>query len=716
MTSELFSRQRRSRNSFNEELYFVDLAAWAAAYRSNPGSVSAPVKVHGDLNNEGTAYSNFNAFSDDCAGLIFALRTDHDDQPDSDNVITMQYAGLPATGTSTLLSVAEDLRTGGLYPDVTISPNGTQATWSISGDDSRAWTVPVGGGTPLRLADTLGGEISEFVWLDDERILLKVQRTEDVGLYLWDRTDPDNPIQLTADTPNIGSFSLGSDQQSVVYQETFSTFANQVASIAFAAAGTSVKINGDGTSNGAEIHRAWSLPGDEWVAFAAENEVDGQMKLYAVERSKPGQMVEIFPGDGDATGSFSTSSLQMVESADMIVFEAVLQGSRGIFTFSSTAPAQATQLQLDESITLRSLMAVAPDGTNVMFHGTQDGLSKVFVRQLTESGAATVVFDGAPRSRGFDAFSPDSRYAVFQTGNNPIRAYLVDTEELGAGATSLLDENFPDELPASATDPDPRQSIGASSVSFDAGSEYVYFAYDDTYARNLKVVRSSLATGEEETVSAASSDDETITQWALSAESNVVTYRKETYPDGVEAAPVRVVFAVDAAKPRKERQLSPDFVTGDMGVLNYEIHGAYVAMRTSESSKVYNSYYVASLDGTEPAWRVNGDLASDNSFTIGGIATPGGVTTVVYSAQEETDATSQIYVTQRGETTKRTRIDAGDRASPIMSVSEDGLWLYYEIFEAGVSEGLSVRALSLPAGPNLRLSAQPISGGNVQLP
>ena len=61
-------------NSFNEELYFVDLAAWAAAYRSNPGSVSAPIKVHGDLNNEGTAYSNFNAFADDCSGVVFALQ------------------------------------------------------------------------------------------------------------------------------------------------------------------------------------------------------------------------------------------------------------------------------------------------------------------------------------------------------------------------------------------------------------------------------------------------------------------------------------------------------------------------------------------------------------------------------------------------------------------------------------------------------------------
>ncbi len=244
----------------------------------------------------------------------------------------------------------------------------------------------------------------------------------------------------------------------------------------------------------------------------------------------------------------------------------------------------------------------------------------------------------------------------------------------------------------------------------------MYFAYDDTYARNLKVVRSSLATGKEETVSAASSDDETITQWALSAESDVVTYRRETYPDGVEAAPVRVVFAVDAAEPREERQLSPDFVTGDPGVLNYEIHGAYVAMRTSEGAKAYNSYYVARLDGAEPAWRVNGDLASDNNFAIAGIAAPGEVTTVVYSAQEGTDATSQIYIAQRGETTERTRIDAGDRATPFMSVSRDGLWLYYEIFETGVSEGLFVRALSQPAGPSLRLSAKPISGGNVKMP
>ena len=628
----------------------------------------------------------------------------------------MQYAALPATGTSTLLSVAEDLRTGGLYPDVTISPNGTQATWSISGDDSRAWTVPVGGGTPVRLADTLSGEVSEFVWLDDERMLLKVERSEDTGLYLWDRTDPSNPIQLTADTPNISTFYLGGDEQSVVYQETFSSIANQVASIDFAAPGTSVKLNGDGTSNGAEIHRVWSLPGDEWVAFAAENEVDGQMKLFAVERSKPGQMVEIFPGDGDATGSFSTASLQMVESADLVVFEAVLQGSRGIFTFSSSAPEQATRVNLDGSITFKSLMAVANDGENMMFHGTQDGLSKVFVRPFTKSGAATVVFDGAPRSHGFDAFSPDSRYAVFQTGNTPTRAYLVDTQDLGAGATSLLDQDFPDELPSSATDPDLRQSLGASSVSFDANSEYVYFAYDETYARQLKVVRTSLATGEEETVSAKTSDGETINLWAFSAEANVVTYRKETHPDGEEAAPVRVVFAVDAAKPRKERQLSPDFVSGDSGVLNYELHGAYVAMRTSESGKLYDSYYVASVDGTEPAWRINDDLASDNSFAIGGIATPGGITTVVYSAQGEADATSQIYVAKRGETIERTRIDVGDRATPVMSVSEDGLWLYYEIFEAGVSEGLSVRALSLPAGPSLRLSTKPISGGNVQMP
>src|SRR5690606_36724472 len=135
----------------------------------------------------------------------------------------------------------------------------------------------------------------------------------------------------------------------------------------------------------------------------------------------------------------------------------------------------------------------------------------------------------------------DRRYAVFQTGNNPTKAFFVDTQELGAAATSLLNENFPDELPTSAINPDPRQTIGASSVLFDANSESVYFAYDDTYARRLKIVRTSLPTGEVETVSDELSDDEAISQWGLSVEFYVVTYHKDTHPDGEVVLPIKVV-------------------------------------------------------------------------------------------------------------------------------------------------------------------------------
>ncbi|MFH1808857.1 MAG: PKD domain-containing protein [Pseudomonadota bacterium] len=703
-------------NTRFEQLYRVNLTAWVAAYRASPGSQTAPVQLNPTYTGSETSYLRLSAWKPDCSGIAYIAKIDHDAEPTTPEQETLLFVDWPHAGAPTRVSDSGSFVTGGAYPDLAFAPDGQTLMWGVSDGPRRAWVSPVDTPAPTLVAATLDGAIDEALWLDSHTLLLSVTAGADAGLFRWDRDAPSTPTRVSPDVADLASWSLTVDASTVVYRRDYSATARQLNRVALATPGVEVKINGDGTANGAQVYRAALANAGQTVIFAAVNDNNSQTQLYAVEPDAPGVVQRLFPWDPDPA-VLTTWSFEVLPATNQLLYRGYQDGAWLLFQTPLDTLGPPVQVDLAPATAVFELLATSPSGEHVLFHGVSGSTRHLYLKSLTRNEPAVELSAATVASSYTHQFSPSGRYVAFVASGSPARAFLADTADLASGAVALTPAALPDHLPLSIENGTPVSTQGSRQVVFSPDEAWVYLAYDETYAAHLKIVRKPLPALDVETVvNGPVVDGDAIATWALSGDGGHVVYQKRSFDGQTSTADRLYVVDVDASVG-SERLLGPAFPHGSPGVQSYQLLGGFVAMRATDAPPSGTNLHLAALDGATPAWTVNAALTSENYLAFLGVSTIGAATYVAYTAQQDGDAAARVYIARHdGEQVRRVAVSPGSPDSPHAAVSADGRWLWSVHAAAGISDGLHVTALSDPAAARLRIGGVPIASGMADLP
>ncbi len=321
------------------------------------------------------------------------------------------------------------LSAGGYVGHFRISPDSSRVIYFAVQEDggvSDAWTVPIDGGTPVRLRPfiTLAGsrvlnsscclEIS----LDSERVLFYANFSDLAFYEIWSaRVDGTGGIvRLTETTPAIGGPTdsrFSPDSSRVVYISAQADGTRELYSVP-SAGGSAVKLNGVLTPGGNIWYYEFS-PDSSRVVYFGQQQTVGITELYSVPLAGGGatKLNDVLPFPGGVSGpTISPDGARVVYRAN--------RDTADVDELYSVPLAGGAVTKLNPSLpTGRDVtdLAIAPDSSRVVYLADQrlNGVQEVFSVPL--AGGASVRVSDDPVFGGDVAdfeIAPGSDFVFFR--------------------------------------------------------------------------------------------------------------------------------------------------------------------------------------------------------------------------------------------------------------------------------------------------------------
>jgi len=415
---------------------------------SVPSGGGTPTKLNGTLVGGG-GVDVFNVdFSPDSSRVLYNA-----DQ-DSDEVFEV-YSVLSGGGTPVKLN--GPLISGGDVSPYSqeFSPDSSFVLYNADQDTdgvNEIYSVPSGGGTPVKLNDTLvaGGNVFSIgsglqFSPDSSRVLYTADQDTDEIFEIYSvPSGGGTPVKLNGPLVAGGiayssSLHFSPDSSRVLYvAEQDTLFVKELYSVP-SSGGTPVKLNdtlvtnGDVSSDGLQFS-----PNGSRVLYLADQDTDQVNEIYSVPSGggSPVKLNDTLVAGGDVFSSglqFSPDSSRVLYNAD--------QDTDGVTEIYSVPSSGGTPVKLNDTLVAGGDVSsgglqFSPDSSRVLYLADQDTDEVFEIYSVSSSGGTPVKLNdtlvaGGDVSYNDLQFSPDSSrvlYRADQDTDGVIEAYLVPSE------------------------------------------------------------------------------------------------------------------------------------------------------------------------------------------------------------------------------------------------------------------------------------------------
>lgn len=440
-----------------------------------------------------------------------------------------------------------------------ISPNGL---WAVYGQDAdvdgafELWSVPVAGGTPVRLSDTLsaGQHVTFDISPNSARVVYMVDQdtTGKTELYSipiggGSRTK----LNATLGTNrNVISFQISPVSNRVFYaadggltQNVFELYSVSITG------GTVVRISTDKGSNW-DVDNYKVTPDGAWVVYRPVATAFGFGELWTVPAEGPSELSAILNRSLGAGGAVE-SDFQISSNGQRVVYraDAVLDETFELYSVPTDGTGSSTRLSGIMAGDVTAGFRISNDSSRVVYRADQATAGTFQLYSVPLTGGSTTVLNGALGAGkdvepGF-AISPDSTTVAYRSDedvNDVIELYSVP---IGGGTPTKING-------ALVSGGDVLGSTAAPDLEITPNSARVIYVADGTADGRNEIFSVPIGGGTAVKLNRSLAAGGNVQNFRITADSNWVIYGADQDADTVDellAAPTAGGTVVDVSGP-----------------------------------------------------------------------------------------------------------------------------------------------------------------------